>query len=68
MPHSVSPPTGSPGRGDDDELLPDALAPTENGGVAVQLQDLFNDDDNEEFPASSAADTKMESPAPEPAE
>lgn len=63
MPHSVSSPAGSPGRGDDDEVLPDAPAVTENGAAAgVKLEDLFNDDENEEFPASSAADTKMDSP------
>ena len=62
MPHSVSPnPTPS---GNDDEMLPDA--PAENGGV--KLEDMFDDDDNEEYPASSARDVKMESsPAPVPA-
>lgn len=65
MPHSVSPAT-SPSR--DDEELPDAPveSATESGGV--KLEDIFNDDDDEEFPASSAQDMKMEpSPAPAPA-
>lgn len=65
MPHSVSP-AASPSR--DDEELPDAPveSATENGGV--KLEDMFNDDDDEEFPAPSAQDVKMESsPAPEPA-
>ena len=64
MPHSVSP-AGSPSR--DDEELPDAPVEnaTENGGV--KLEDMFNDDDDEEFPASSAQDVKMEtSPTPAP--
>lgn len=66
MPHSVSP-AGSPSR-NDDEMLPDAPdAPTDtsttNGGV--KLEEMFDDDD-EEFPASSAQDVKMESsPAPD---
>lgn len=66
MPHSVSP-SGSPDR--NDEEMTDAPAPavTENGGV--KLEDMFDGDDDEEFPASSAQDVKMESsPAPVPAE
>ncbi|CAI7659756.1 hypothetical protein N7533_001020 [Penicillium manginii] len=66
MPHPVSP-AGSPRK--DDEELPDAPVEgtTENG---VKVEDLFNDDSDEEFPASTAQDVKMESspaPAPEPA-
>jgi DNA primase small subunit len=64
MPHSVS--SASPNR--EDEELPDAPveSATETGGV--KLEDMFNDDDDEEFPASSAQDVKMESsPAPAPA-
>lgn len=66
MPHSVSP-AASPNRNNDDEMLPDAPpeAPTESGGV--KLEEMFDDDDDE-FPASSARDVKMESsPAPAPA-
>ncbi|CEJ57061.1 Putative DNA primase [Penicillium brasilianum] len=65
MPHSVSP-AASPRR--DDEELPDAPvdSTTETGGV--KLEDMFNDDDDEEFPASGAQDVKMgSSPAPTPA-
>lgn len=59
MPHSVSP------KRNDDEAMPDASADT--GGI--KLEDMFNDDENDEFPASSAPDVKMESPpAPEIAE
>ncbi|KAJ5115042.1 hypothetical protein NUU61_000801 [Penicillium alfredii] len=59
MPHSVSP------KRNDDEAMPDASA--ETGGI--KLEDMFNDDENDEFPASSAPDVKMESPpAPEIAE
>lgn len=66
MPHSVSP-AGSTDR--KDEEMTDAPAPVaaENGGV--KLEDMFDGDDDEEFPASSAQDVKMESsPAPTPAE
>lgn len=66
MPHSVSP-AASAIRNDDDEMLPDAPpeAPAETGGV--KLEEMFDDDD-EEFPASSAQDVKMgSSPAPAPA-
>ncbi|KAK5790395.1 hypothetical protein VI817_007682 [Penicillium citrinum] len=66
MPHPVSP-TGSPRK--DDEELPDA--PVEgNKENGVKVEDLFNDDSDEEFPASTGQDVKMESspaPAPEPA-
>jgi len=42
-------------------------APAAEGGV--KLEDLFDGDDDEEFPASSAQDAKMESsPPPAPAE
>lgn len=58
MPHSVSPP------GQDDEVMPDAPAAAEND-TGVKLEDMFNDDEDEEFPASSAPDTKMESPPSE---
>ena len=57
MPHSVSP-SGSPSQ-KDEEMLD---APASKG--VVKVEDLFDDDD-EEFPASSAPDVKMESsPAP----
>lgn len=75
MPHSESP-EKSPHE-NDDEILPDAASadPRLDAGEAndtsanddrrVKLEDMFHDDD-EEFPASSAPDTKMEtSPAPE---
>ncbi|KAJ5614460.1 DNA primase small subunit [Penicillium herquei] len=64
MPHSVSP-KQSPSQ-NDDEAMPDA--PAEGNGV--KLEDMFEDDDDEEFPASSARDVKMESspaPVPQPA-
>lgn len=73
MPHSVSG-NSSPSREVEDEVLPDAPpAETSNGAVqeggsetehaedvksGVQLQDLFNDDEDDEFPASSAPDNK----------
>ncbi|KAJ5538436.1 DNA primase small subunit [Penicillium pulvis] len=63
MPHSVA--TMEPPAQPDNETLPDA--PEEANGV--KLEDMFDDDDDEEFPASSARDVKMESspaPAPEP--
>lgn len=45
--------------------MPDAPAATVND-TGVKLEDMFNDDDeDEEFPASSAPDTKMESPPSE---
>ncbi|KAJ5885252.1 DNA primase small subunit [Penicillium taxi] len=62
MPHSI-PPEASPSR-NDEEMLPDAS--TDNG---VKLEDMFDDDENDEFPASSR-DVKMKmesSPAPAPA-
>lgn len=68
MPHSISP-VESSGR-NDEEMADASAAPapaTENGGV--KLEDMFDGDDDEEFPASSAQDVKMESsPAPAPAE
>lgn len=79
MPHSESPEHAQPSD-HDNEVLPDA-APTDpqsdsngndnattNQAGGVKLEDLFNDDDDEEFPTSSAPDTKMEEPssAPEP--
>ncbi|KAJ5594192.1 uncharacterized protein N7459_000400 [Penicillium hispanicum] len=54
MPHSVSP-TDSPGPKDEEML--DAPA----GTSGVKVEDLFDDDDDEEFPASSTRDVKMES-------
>ncbi|KAJ5918087.1 DNA primase small subunit [Penicillium verhagenii] len=61
MPHSLS--TMEPPAQKDDETLPDAPAE----GHDVKLEDMFDDDDDEEFPASTARDVKMESsPAPEP--
>ncbi|KAI9925663.1 hypothetical protein ASPWEDRAFT_41789 [Aspergillus wentii DTO 134E9] len=70
MPHSVSP-GNSPSQRNDDEVMPDApptdsAAPAaENETSGVKLEDLFNDDDDE-YPASSAPDTKAEpSSAPE---
>lgn len=63
MPHSVSP--KSP-RGDDEEL-PDAPSVGEKEVSGVKLEDMFDDEDDD-FPASSAQDVKMESsPAPAPA-
>lgn len=76
MPHSTSP-EKSPHSENDNEVLPDAApaepasdtpkedndTPANEGGV--KLEDMFNDDD-EEFPASSAPDVKMES-SPGPA-
>ncbi|KAJ6157796.1 hypothetical protein N7470_005388 [Penicillium chermesinum] len=60
MPHSVTS-SGSAAQ-NDDEMLPDAPA-----GNGVKLEDMFDGDDDEEFPASEAQDVKMESsPAPEP--
>jgi DNA primase small subunit len=75
MPHSVAS-GGSPASHKDEELLPDAPtgntadASELNGEdniaektAGVKLEDLFNDedDDDNEFPASSApADVKME--------
>jgi DNA primase small subunit len=64
MPHSVSP-SGSPER-NDEEMTDAPAAPASERGV--KLEDMFDGDD-EEFPASSAQDVKMESsPAPTPAE
>lgn len=75
MPHSVSSQDSSANR-KDDELLPDAppaetASENQEAGASagVKLEDLFNDDDDDEFPASSAPDTKyIDSSAPEPAE
>jgi len=65
MPHSVSP-AGSADR-KDEEMTDAPSAPAAEGGV--KLEDLFDGDDDEEFPASSAQDAKMESsPPPAPAE
>ncbi|KAJ5153115.1 DNA primase small subunit [Penicillium canariense] len=66
MPHSVSP-SGSPSRKDDEEL-PDAPVDSAAANGGVKLEDMFNEDDDEEFPASNAQDVKMESsPVPAPA-
>jgi DNA primase small subunit len=48
--------------------MPDAPATdaTNENDTGVKLEDMFNDDDeNEEFPAPRAPDTKMESPPAE---
>lgn len=66
MPHSVSP--ASSREHNDEEMTDVPVAPAPEGGV--KLEDMFDgDDDEEEFPASSAQDVKMQSsPAPAPAE
>lgn len=66
----------------DNEVLPDAApadpapdatetdnATSTNAPGGVKLEDMFNDDDDEEFPASSAPDAKTDVPssAAEPA-
>lgn len=58
MPHSTSP-VDSPNQNDEEMTDAPAPAATENG--AVKLEDMFDGDDDDEFPASSAQDTKMES-------
>lgn len=65
MPHSVSPGSRSHENGGD-EVLPDAPAgQEEREGTGVKLEDMFNDDGDEEFPASSApGHTKMEESSP----
>ncbi|KAJ5668160.1 DNA primase small subunit [Penicillium maclennaniae] len=64
MPHSLSP-VGSPER-KDEETADAPVAPAPAGGV--KLEDMFDGDDDE-FPASSAQDVKMQSsPAPTPLE
>lgn len=77
MPHSVSSNESPPPDRGDDEVLPDAPPAADNAnapeeqkaGANVRLEDLFaDDDDDEEFPASSVADVKMaSSPPPVPA-
>lgn len=67
MPHSVSPESRSQENGED-EVLPDAPT-TSNGqdeeGTGVKLEDMFNGDDDEEYPTSSAPDNnKMEASSP----
>lgn len=65
MPHSVSPTDSVEGK---DEAMTDAPAASVPEG-GVKLEDMFDGDDDEEFPASSAQDVKMQSsPAPAPAE
>lgn len=64
MPHSVSP-NGSPDR--KDEEMTDAPAPASMESGNVKLEDMFDGDDDEEFPASSAQDAKVKS-SPAPAE
>ena len=73
MPHSVGSNEPVPQNNGDDEILPDAPAGTENNEAPeaqkadtnMKLEDLFaDDDDDEEFPASSAADVKMRSSPP----
>jgi DNA primase small subunit len=83
MPHSVSSNDFAP-HNNDEEILPDAPSAPENESVTdeqngqpnqnaegnVKLEDLFagDEDDDEEFPASSAPDVKMaSSPPPIPA-
>ncbi|KAL4938014.1 hypothetical protein BDV06DRAFT_226428, partial [Aspergillus oleicola] len=69
MPHSVAS-EGSNDPHKDDEVLPDAPA-TPNGDAAekattgVKLEDMFNDDDEDdnEFPASSAPAEQKSEPA-----
>ena len=78
MPHSVSS-NDSPKRVGEDDILPDAppiesanpavqeemgTGGTENVKAGVKLEDMFNDDEDDEFPASSAADAKTESSPP----
>lgn len=49
--------------------MTDAPAPVSTENEGVRLEDMFDRDDDEEFPAPSAQDAKMESsPAPAPAE
>lgn len=60
MPHSVSP-TGAAQPDDEMPDAPPVETSTENSGV--KLADMFDDDDDDEFPASSAPDTNMKSPA-----
>lgn len=72
MPHSISG-NSSPRREGEDDVLPDAPPAetsndrtqgesegerAEDAKAGVPLQDLFSDDDDEEFPASSAPDNK----------
>jgi len=56
MPHSVS-----PGSAQNDDEMPEAPAVETSTENNVKLEDMFNDDDDEEFPASG--DVKMDSPA-----
>jgi DNA primase small subunit len=56
MPHSVSP-TGVVQPDDEMPDAPPAETSTENSGV--KLVDMFDDDDDDEFPASSAPDVNM---------
>lgn len=66
MPHSVSLNRSSDRK---DEEMTDAPAPASAENAGVKLEDMFDEEDDEEFPASSAQDVKMESsPAPAPAE
>ncbi|KAJ6009219.1 hypothetical protein N7522_004235 [Penicillium canescens] len=60
MPHSVSP-TGAAHPDDEMPDAPPVETSTENSGV--KLADMFDDDDDDEFPASSAPDANMKSPA-----
>lgn len=72
MPHSVTSNDSAPRDNGDDEILPDAPAPEINEAseeqrtdTNIKLEDLFaEDDDDDEFPASSAADVKMRSSPP----
>lgn len=81
MPHS-EPSETTPPSDNDNEVLPDAPADnppdtkesndatSTNEAGGVKLEDMFNDDDDDEFPAPSAPDSKVDVPssAPEPAE
>ena len=70
MPHSVSP-NGAPSHSNDTEILPDApnteTTPTEGTSSRIQPDEpagdkladlLFDGDDDDEFPSSSAPDAK----------
>lgn len=71
MPHSTSP-KKSPSDENDGDMLPDAPPaesepkPQEDNGTSgnetagVKLEDLFNDDDDDEYPTSSAPEAKAE--------
>lgn len=83
MPHSVSPHLSPSREVEDSEVLPDAPASQQQEADAVEgseaveankdptgtkLEDMFNDDDDDEFPASSAPDATMATSSEETAE